>query len=587
MKRPGRTTAPEHGLVVTLALLALAFATPADARQIPGQDTTGHAVVGEPATPPTPALDPTLPNATPMAPVAAVESSTAPLLAPSVQIVRFSGPPGLEIELVEPPPIFQSSPSDEPDPGALTVGLQVGVGYRLRIANLPNRPGAEFFPVVEVVGHLHRPASVDPTRFPIRVVFGLDDLIDVADNGRLVTQIIYLEDPSQAIPISLPAEEIPVVTLDSVEEPLRVADALGRVMAIVRLGGRLPLPGEPFGFEDLNLAAGPCLFEPINGGRCEIPVCPPLSPSRPSKPIFPEDEYLCDGGDHGSSAGVGPGGEVVGVEPRDALVRFNAGRAPRVLPTNTVCIYAPRFAAVRTSLGPNESQSVAALVNATKIARMAQEGTIQPPSRMTQNLSADANRGRARASNIESRTPPITHIEVRVLNALSAIQVLDVQGRAAGPEEAFDRVRPAINRESVAPLGIKTAEGAVISGVVQGAGQTITAWGPEELAGIEEPPDRPGLAVVKEADLANAEPGQVVSFTIRWRNMGNVPILNVSVVDSLMPRLEYVPESARGPEGSIFTAAENTVGSTELRWDLPEAVMPGRDGAVSFQARVR
>ena len=586
MIRPGRTTAPELGLVVALTLPAM-FTTPAEARQSPPQAPAGHAVVGDPATPSPPALDPTVPPASPMTAVADVETTASPMLPPEVQIVRFSGPPGLEIEVIEPPPMFRSSPSDDPDPGALTVGLQVGVGYRLRIANLPNRPGAEFFPVVEVVGHLHRPATIDPTRFPIRVVFGLEDLIDVADNGRLVTQIIYLEDPSQAIPISLPAEEIPVVTLDPSEEPLRVADALGRVMAIVRLGGRLPLPGEPFGFNDLHLAAGPCPFEPIDGGRCGIPVCPPLSPSRPDRPIFPEDEYLCDGGDHGASAGVGPGGMVVGVEPRDALVRFNAGRSPRVLPTNTVCIYAPRFAAVRTSLGPNESQTVSALVNATAIAQMGQEGAIQPPIRLTQNLSADANRSRVRVSNIESRTPPVTHIEVRVLNALSAIQVLDVEGRNVGPEEVVDLVHSAINRESVAPLGIKTAEGAVITGIVQGAGQTITAWGPEDLAGIEEPPDRPGLAVVKEADVADAEPGQVVSFTIRWRNMGNVPILNVSVVDSLLPRLEYVPESARGPEGSIFTAAENIVGSTELRWDLPEPVLPGREGAVSFQARVR
>ena len=69
--------------------------------------------------------------------------------------------------------------------------------------------------------------------------------------------------------------------------------------------------------------------------------------------------------------------------------------------------------------------------------------------------------------------------------------------------------------------------------------------------------------------------------------MGNVPIDDVSIVDSLLPRLEYVVGSARGPDGAVFTAAENAVGSTELRWDLPAPLPPGSTGAVSFQARVR
>ena len=40
----------------------------------------------------------------------------------------------------------------------------------------------------------------------------MDDFDDVADRGRLVTQVVYLEDPEQALPITLPKDEIPVVT---------------------------------------------------------------------------------------------------------------------------------------------------------------------------------------------------------------------------------------------------------------------------------------------------------------------------------------------------------------------------------------
>ena len=69
--------------------------------------------------------------------------------------------------------------------------------------------------------------------------------------------------------------------------------------------------------------------------------------------------------------------------------------------------------------------------------------------------------------------------------------------------------------------------------------------------------------------------------------MGNVPIRAVTIIDSLLPRLEYLAASAQGPAGTVFTFGENRAGSLELRWDLPAAVGPGSEGAVSFRVTVR
>ena len=85
------------------------------------------------------------------------------------------------------------------------------------------RPLAELYPVIEVVGHLHRPEGIDPGKYPIRVVFNQDDMDDVVDRGRLVTKVIYLEDPDQAIPFKMAKDEVPVVTLN----PDRAAAASG------------------------------------------------------------------------------------------------------------------------------------------------------------------------------------------------------------------------------------------------------------------------------------------------------------------------------------------------------------------------
>jgi uncharacterized repeat protein (TIGR01451 family) len=137
------------------------------------------------------------------------------------------------------------------------------------------------------------------------------------------------------------------------------------------------------------------------------------------------------------------------------------------------------------------------------------------------------------------------------------------------------------------PEGIKTPEAPVVTGISQGSGQAVMSWKPQELASVEEPPSRPGIEVLKQASIVEAEPGDVVTFTIGYRNMGNMAIGSVSVVDSLLPRLDYVPGSATGPQGTVFTERANTSGSTELRWDLPGTLPAGAKGSVSFQARVR
>ena len=51
-------------------------------------------------------------------------------------------------------------------------------------------------------------------------------------------------------------------------------------------------------------------------------------------------------------------------------------------------------------------------------------------------------------------------------------------------------------------LGIKTAESAVMTGIVQGAGQTVMTWTPRETVGVEVPPNKPGLAVIKRVSIA-------------------------------------------------------------------------------------
>ena len=149
------------------------------------------------------------------------------------------------------------------------------------------------------------------------------------------------------------------------------------------------------------------------------------------------------------------------------------------------------------------------------------------------------------------------------------------------------RQKPGQLETKIRALRINTSESAVVTGVIAGAAQTVMSWPAYEEVGVEVPPKRPGLAVIKRVSIGEAEPGDIVTYVIQYRNMGNTPIRAVTVVDSLLPRLEYVSGSALGPEGTVFSSMENKAGSTELRWDLPGVVGPGAEGSVSFQVKVR
>jgi uncharacterized repeat protein (TIGR01451 family) len=512
-------------------------------------------------------------------------AEAAPGLPADVQVVRFSGPEGLKIEVLGPAP--EAVPQGD-GKGLLTVGLKVGVGYRLRLTNIPVRPDVELFPVIEVVGHLHRPAKIDPGKFPIRVVFDLQDLYDAADHAHLVTRVVYLEDPDQAVPLKTDKDVPPSVDLNPAENPLKVASALGRVMAIVRLGLRKPLVEEMDLAAGDGLARGGCPFTMSNGERCGLP-CGPVAGTAPpaNRPWLPRDEYLCDGGDRDIPIHFGGDGGLRGIDPRDALVTFHDNRRPRILPTNTVCIYAPRFASVRLSLGANESLTVQHLDTSTRLQHF-ETGTVrQGPRKFEQNAALEAARHRSRASGLAGRIYAGEHTELRVLAGIDTATHIGGHTTLEGLESLKVRNKAVLGRKAVRPIELDKPEALRITGVVQGGGQMVMTWTPREIAGVETPPNKPGLSIIKQVDVDQAEPGDVVTYTIRFKNMGNSPIRAVSIVDSLMPRLEYVPNSAKGPANTIFTAAPNKADTLELRWDLPDSLMPGVEGTVSFQAVVR
>jgi len=149
------------------------------------------------------------------------------------QPVEIRAPQGARIA----PAAATGFPEGQPD--RLLVGLEIGPVYRFRVTEIPGQPGAEVFPTVEMVDRMYPPPG-QSLRFPVPVDLTQQEL-EFAAEGQFITRVIYIEDPQLALPV---AEKTPSETrwieVRPGEDPLVTADGLGRPIAILRMGGRLP-----------------------------------------------------------------------------------------------------------------------------------------------------------------------------------------------------------------------------------------------------------------------------------------------------------------------------------------------------------
>jgi hypothetical protein len=127
---------------------------------------------------------------------------------------------------------------DEPRPDKLTAGLLIGHVYRLQVTGIQFHEGQEVYPTIELVDRLYPPPG-QAARFPIPIELTEEELAYALD-GRYVTRVIYVEDPNSALPVADVPGKQRWFEIDPRQDPLEVADRLGRPVAILRMGSRIP-----------------------------------------------------------------------------------------------------------------------------------------------------------------------------------------------------------------------------------------------------------------------------------------------------------------------------------------------------------
>ena len=127
---------------------------------------------------------------------------------------------------------------EPPQPCPVRVGMLIGHPYRIKVVGIPMNQGLEVFPTIEVIDRLHPPLGQEAS-FPIPIQLTREEL-EMAMSGGYVVRVIYLEDPATALPLREDPNEQRYFEAAADQDPLKAADELGRPMAILRMGSRIP-----------------------------------------------------------------------------------------------------------------------------------------------------------------------------------------------------------------------------------------------------------------------------------------------------------------------------------------------------------
>jgi len=354
-----------------------------------------------------------------------------------------------------------------------------------------------------------------------------------------------------------------------------------------------PATQQTLSLESRSLKATPLTMASDAMANC--PTCGPqpcgtsqTSATDPYGPVVgPSDEYLCDGGDYGAPVGVRADWSVEGLDEEDAVSHYDTvdGRVV-VTPSNRVCIYAPRFAAVRRVVSPivhEQPLFVNAILEEEQPARATE----------TQPVAASLQR-HAVAINLGERPPSLFRQRQQAGGLENLLATMD----------AYNSLGAYANLEIIRTGEVSNAEKALVEKAMLSAVTLTGIEAPQVVFGVKmaqgldsvrqpgivyqtDEPNAPRLRLLKLASCGNAQPGEEIEFTLRFDNIGDQVIGNVTIVDNLSTRFEYVAESALSSVDANFQTKPNDTGSLILRWEIKDPVEAGEGGILRFRVKIR
>lgn len=322
-----------------------------------------------------------------------------------------------------------------------------------------------------------------------------------------------------------------------------------------------------------------------------IQACPPNTVCPPAygvmcpleEPPYPE-EILCDGGDAGHPFHY-EGSKFAGLEAEDTVAEFtdHEGTA-HVRISSQVCIYAPKFGSVRSISQPLQGYAVDALggthdgVGAAGFDHRRRLVTAESIDQL-----ADT-RTRAKAGGVDTALG-----EGALHQTLAVEQHIKLQNvfedRNTLSEGQFEQATEAYLAANLQIAGVAIHDIGPIVVANEIGGQTVTSNdAAADYTGVEDRRTPGDLRVVKLADQPSAQPGDTITFRIRFYNDGDRELTAVRILDHLSPRLEYVEGSAISELEGRLTLEQDEYGGQILQFVLDAPLEGGKSGEISFQA---
>ena len=298
-------------------------------------------------------------------------------------------------------------------------------------------------------------------------------------------------------------------------------------------------------------------------------------------------EFICDGGDNPPNATVRRDDSIGGLQPEDTIVHYTTEAGDiEIKASNKVCLYAPRFLAVRKITG---ARAGGRAIGAAQFDRPVGAGRFDQPlpglvmTDTTELAHADV------ARRIDAMRERIRGVPVEAI--LQPEQATDVMAALVGLtidelNELKDEERALL--EQFAQAAIIWALDEAVEVVIEDL-KPPTLTRDESLQGltIYEFPDAGRLQICKLADRTDALPGEYVNFAIRVENVGDSAVDHVVLTDNLTTRLEYVEGSQTCSGGAEFQSYVNDGQSLRLEWKLTDKLRVGESVTIRFKCKVR
>ncbi len=184
----------------------------------------------------------------------------AGMYAPGRTSIRFANPAGMKVT-------WQAAGGSFPESGLEAPSRynfpQLSV-YRLRLSGIPNRPGKNYYPTLEVYGAT--PKTITYLSHNTVPVAFTDEDFEQVNAGNLVIKVVYLPDEKyQDIAAVAGAEELVSTRLEPGVNPVEEANRKGTILAVVRIGN--------IDLQDPNI---PPIDAPVPGSMPAMPVAPPM-----------------------------------------------------------------------------------------------------------------------------------------------------------------------------------------------------------------------------------------------------------------------------------------------------------------------